>query len=131
MLTTLVLVVHVLLTIALVVVVLLQRSEGGVLGVGGGSGGLMTARGAANLLTRATTWLAIGFVTTTIALAFLYSGERSSRSRLSDSLEKQAPSVPLATPTPLPAAPAPLPATTPGNPAPAAPQTKSEVPIAQ
>ena len=67
---TLVLTVHILIAVALVVVVLLQRSEGGGLGIGGG-GGFMTARGTANLMTRTTTILAIGFFTTTIILAIL------------------------------------------------------------
>ena len=67
---TLVLTVHILIAVALVVVVLLQRSEGGGLGIGGG-GGFMTARGTANLMTRTTTILAIGFFTTTIILAIM------------------------------------------------------------
>jgi len=54
-------------------VVLLQRSEGGGLGIGGGGsgGGFMTARGTANLMTRLTAILAVGFFTTTIILAIL------------------------------------------------------------
>ncbi len=71
---TLVLTVHILIAVALVVVVLLQRSEGGGLGIGGGGGGgggFMTARGTANLMTRATTILAICFFTTTIILAIM------------------------------------------------------------
>ena len=71
---TLVLTVHILIAFALVVVVLLQRSEGGGLGIGGGGGGgggFMTARGTANLMTRTTTILAIGFFTTTIILAIM------------------------------------------------------------
>ncbi len=47
-------VIHILIVIALVAVVLLQRSEGGVLGSGGGSGNFMTGRGQANALSRAT-----------------------------------------------------------------------------
>jgi preprotein translocase subunit SecG len=56
---------------ALVGVVLMQRSEGGGLGIGGGGspGGLMNARGAADFLTRTTKWLAVLFVTLAIALA--------------------------------------------------------------
>ena len=68
---TLVLTVHILIAVALVVVVLLQRSEGGGLGIGGGGGGFMTARGTANLMTRTTTILAIGFFATTIILAIM------------------------------------------------------------
>lgn len=50
------LVFHILVSIALIAVVLLQRSEGGALGMGGGPTGMMTARGAGDLLTR-TTWI--------------------------------------------------------------------------
>ena len=53
----------------LVIVVLMQRSEGGGLGIGGSPGGLMGARGAADFLTRTTKWLAVAFVTLSIALA--------------------------------------------------------------
>jgi preprotein translocase subunit SecG len=101
---TLVLVIHVLLAIALVAVILMQRSEGGVLGVGGGTAGLMTARGASNLLTRATTWLTIAFVGTTIALAFLYSGSRAGASKVSDNIP--APTAPAPTAPAAPAVPA-------------------------
>lgn len=54
---------------ALVGVVLMQRSEGGGLGIGGGPGSLMGARGSADFLTRSTRWLAIAFVILSIALA--------------------------------------------------------------
>ncbi len=56
---------------ALVGVVLMQRSEGGGLGIGGGGtpGGALGARGAADFLTRATKWLAVAFVGLSIALA--------------------------------------------------------------
>ena len=54
----------------LVLLVLMQRSEGGGLGVGGGSpGGFMSARGAADFLTRATKWTAVVFVALAIVLA--------------------------------------------------------------
>ena len=58
---------------ALVCVVLMQRSEGGGLGIGGGGspGGLMNARGAADFLTRTTKWLAVVFVLLAITLAAL------------------------------------------------------------
>ena len=57
---------------ALVGLVLMQQSEGGGLGVGGGSpGGLMSARGAADFLTRSTKWLAVLFVALAIVLASL------------------------------------------------------------
>lgn len=73
MLTTLVLVIHTIIAAALVAVILLQRSEGGALGIGAGPSGMMTARGAANLLTRATSWLATAFIATSILLAVLHS----------------------------------------------------------
>ena len=72
---TVVLVVHLILAVALVGVVLLQRSEGGGLGIGGG-GGLMSVRGTANLLTRVTGILAAGFFMTSLTLAII-SGHRS------------------------------------------------------
>jgi preprotein translocase subunit SecG len=58
---------------ALVGIVLMQRSEGGGLGIGGGGspGGLMNARGAADFLTRTTKWLAVIFVILAIVLAAL------------------------------------------------------------
>ncbi len=63
-------VIHLMVVLALVGVVLLQRSEGGGLGIGGGSG-FMTARGAANALTRATAMLAVAFFATSLALSIL------------------------------------------------------------
>jgi preprotein translocase subunit SecG len=54
---------------ALVAVVLMQRSEGGGLGIGGSPTGALGARGAADFLSRATKWLAIAFVTLSIVLA--------------------------------------------------------------
>ena len=79
-----VLIVHLLLAITLVAVVLLQRSEGGALGMGGGStmGGMMTTRGTANLLTRATAVLAACFIATSLTLAILSSSNRAPTSIL-------------------------------------------------
>src|SRR5262245_64447826 len=67
---TVLIVIHLMVVIALVGVVLLQRSEGGGLGIGGGSG-FMTARGAANALTRATGILALAFFATSLSLSLL------------------------------------------------------------
>lgn len=67
---TILIVIHLLVVLALVGVVLLQRSEGGGLGIGGGSG-FMTARGAANALTRATAMLAVAFFVTSLSLSIL------------------------------------------------------------
>lgn len=67
---TIIIVIHLMIVLALVGVVLLQRSEGGGLGIGGGSG-FMTARGAANALTRATAILATAFFISSLALSLL------------------------------------------------------------
>jgi preprotein translocase subunit SecG len=69
--TTVLLVVHLMIALALCGVVLLQRSEGGALGIGGGGGGFMTGRGTANLLTRTTAVLAAAFFLTSIGLTLL------------------------------------------------------------
>ncbi len=69
---TVILTVHVLIVLGLIGIVLLQRSEGGALGIGGGGGGgggFMTSRGAANALTRTTSVLAAMFFATSISLA--------------------------------------------------------------
>ena len=73
----------------LVLVVLLQRSEGGGLGIGGGGspGGLMSARGAADFLTRTTKWLAVLFVGISIVLAGLAVNVTSGRD-IDDSLDR-------------------------------------------
>ena len=70
--TTILLTIHIIIALALVGTVLLQRNEGGGLGIGGSSGGgFMTARGTANLLTRTTAILAALFFATSIGLAIL------------------------------------------------------------
>ncbi len=75
---TILLVIHLIIAIALVAVVLLQRSEGGALGIGGGSGGgmsgFLTGRSTANLLTRTTAILAAIFIVTSLTLAKLSGG---------------------------------------------------------
>ena len=82
--TAVILVIHLLLAIALVCVVLLQRSEGGALGRGGGGGmgGFMTGRATADLLTRTTTVLAACFMASSLTLAILASNERQPSSIL-------------------------------------------------
>ena len=73
---------------ALVGLVLMQRSEGGGLGIGGGGspGGLMSARGAADFLTRTTKWVAVLFVVLAIVLGALAVGNTSGR-EIDDSLD--------------------------------------------
>lgn len=71
---TVVLVIHIMVAAALVGLVLLQRSEGGALGIGGGGGaggGFMSGRGAANLLTRVTAVFAAAFFVTSILLTLI------------------------------------------------------------
>ena len=67
---TVVIVIHLMVIIALVALVLMQRSEGGALGIGGG-GNFMSARGQGNVLTRSTAILAAAFFVTSIALTVL------------------------------------------------------------
>ena len=70
---TVVLVIHLLIAVSLVGVILIQKSEGGGLGIGGGGGmgGMMTARSTANLLTRTTAILAGCFFFTSVTLAIM------------------------------------------------------------
>ena len=75
---TFLLVVHAIIAAALVAVILMQRSEGGGLGMGGSPSGLMSARGAADFLTRTTAILATIFVVLSIALAVLATLSRPS-----------------------------------------------------
>lgn len=79
--TTVILVIHVLIAIAMVAVVLVQRSDGGALGgLGGGAfGGVMSGRQSANLLTRTTAVLAGAFMTTSMVLAIFASGTSGPR----------------------------------------------------
>ena len=106
---SIVLVIHLILAIALVGAVLLQKSEGGALGMsgggggGGGMGGFMTGRGAADLLTRTTAILAACFMATSMILAILAADTRTQGSILdkpqaapSAPVKPTGPSVPLA-----------------------------------
>ena len=93
---TLVLTIHILIAVGLVITVLLQRSEGGGGGIGGGGGGgggFMTARGTANLLTRVTTALAVGFFSTTIILAIM-AGAGKKPVSIVDDVIKEKPATP-------------------------------------
>ena len=71
---TVLLAIHLLITITMIAVILIQRSEGGGMGLGGGNmGGMMSARGTANLLTHTTAVLAAIFFVTSLSLAILAS----------------------------------------------------------
>jgi preprotein translocase subunit SecG len=72
---TVVIVIHLMIVATLIGAVLLQKSEGGGLGVGGGAG-FMSSRGTANLLTRTTAVLAVGFFITSLFLSWLASYDR-------------------------------------------------------
>jgi preprotein translocase subunit SecG len=80
MLQTILLVVMILISVALTAVILLQRSEGGALGMGGGPSGFMTARGASNLLTRTTSILGTLFFLCAIGLTITGNISRGGRS---------------------------------------------------
>src|SRR5947208_8167793 len=115
-------VIHVLIALALIGVIMLQKSEGGALGMGGGGmSGFMTGRSTANLLTRTTTFLAVAFFITSIILVKL-----SSPSGAPSSIVDQgpAPGSPLIPPAGAPVTPSPtaplLPASPPGPSAPLA-----------
>ena len=88
---TVVLVIHLLIAIALVGTVLLQRSEGGALGMGGGMGGFMTGRATANLLTRATGILAAGFMVTSLVLALMGTAQSNKARSILDAPAATAP----------------------------------------
>lgn len=78
--STVILLIHVMIAVALVGVILLQRSEGGALGIGGGGagGGFMTGRSAGNALTKTTAILAACFFVTSLTLSILATHQRGS-----------------------------------------------------
>jgi len=100
---TFLLILHLFVTLSLIGVVLLQRSEGGGLGVGSsqGMGGFMSGRGTANLLTRTTAILGTLFFVLSIALALVNRGSVQQRSILDSPPPAAAPAAPA-----LPALPA-------------------------
>jgi preprotein translocase subunit SecG len=136
-----IIVIHLMVIMALIAVVLLQRSEGGALGIGG-SNQFLSSRGQGNVLTRVTTILGIVFFLTSVSLTILSRLEPPPSSILNSVQSTVAPSPPtapgtgipsssagtLVAPTPLvpgpgpaaPVSPAPLPAA-PATPAPATP----------
>jgi preprotein translocase subunit SecG len=104
---TLLLVIEIIIAMALIIFVLLQRSEGGALGMGGGGGGLgglFSPRGASDTLTRTTAILAVLFFVTCLGLNLLVRNSHEDRSIL------DSPSSPARTaqPLPKPVAPAPV-----------------------
>jgi preprotein translocase subunit SecG len=130
MLQNVLLVIHLMLAIGMVGVILIQRSEGGGLGIGGGNaGGFMTTRSTANLLTRITGTLAGLFMLTSLVLAYIASHNHQPAGSLFDSggAPIEAPAVPGPASQGAPVAP---PSGAPAS-APAAPEepAKPSVPI--
>ena len=102
------LVVHAIIAAVLVTVILMQRSEGGGLGMGGSPSGLMSARGAADFLTRATAVLAVVFVSLSIVLAVMAASRQNAKidTTLARPAGQTAPAVdPAAPPAAAPATP--------------------------
>jgi preprotein translocase subunit SecG len=108
---TILLVIHLMIAVALVATILLQRSEGGALGIGGGGGGgLVSNRGAGNLLTRASAVLAGLFFLTSISLTLLARNDSRNNSILDVvPVDATAPLVPGTDGEALPTTPAPAP----------------------
>jgi preprotein translocase subunit SecG len=105
-------IIHVAIAVALVGVILLQKSEGGALGMGGGGmSGFMTGRTTANLLTRTTGFLGLGFFVTSVLLVLLSQHAGPVRSLIDQGpapSTQEAPAPAPATPLPSPAPSAPL-----------------------
>jgi preprotein translocase subunit SecG len=131
--STLLIAIDVLVCLALICVVLLQRSEGGAFGMGGGPTGLVTARGAGDLLTR-TTWILFGlFLVLSLGLTLLGAHDRATSSIVEKLKLQHANPNELNQPVaPPPGSPGPLPTgPTPGSllaPPPASPTPASPTP---
>lgn len=95
--------VHLVVALALIGLVMLQRSEGGALGIGGGSGNLFSSRGVGNTLTRATAMLAACFFATSVALTMLANHKSGTTSIIDTGAASQ--TAPAGGTAPAPAAP--------------------------
>lgn len=84
-------VVQALVAAALVGVILMQQSEGGGLGMGGSPSGMLSARGAADFMTRTTTILAVLFVALSITLAAIAAGKSDNAAPIENTLDRSAP----------------------------------------
>jgi len=125
---TFLLIVQTMVAVALIALILMQRSEGGGLAGGGSPAGMMSARGASDFLTRGTAILACIFVSMSILLAALAAGQRTDRiidPNLARPIAPAQPAPSTAPPAAAPGAPA-----TPARPAPAQ-GNQSGVPLAQ
>jgi preprotein translocase subunit SecG len=90
---TVLIVIHLMVVLAMVGVVLLQKSEGGGLGIGGG-GGFLTSRGTSNVLTKTTATLAVVFFVTSLLLSWLAGLDRKPRSILEGGAPATTPGAP-------------------------------------
>lgn len=81
--------IHLIVAIAMVTTILLQRSEGGALGIGGGAGGMMTARGAGDALSKTTKWLAIIFLANSLLLGWYAAQDNEGTSVIDQALEQE------------------------------------------
>src|SRR5271170_3067145 len=126
-------VVHVLIALALIGVVMLQKSEGGALGMGGGGmSGFMTGRSTANLLTRTTAILAAAFFATSILLVMLSNYTRAPRSIIDEGgPPPTAPVGPAAPVAPAPPAESSAPPASPTVPAAPPPAAEPSAPLAK
>ena len=127
---TFLLIVQTVIAATLVAVILMQRSEGGGLGVGGSSSGFMTARGAADFLTRSTAVLGGLFVTLSIALA-AYAGVQRQPNKVDTSLANTVAPAPATPTVPLAGQPAPGTAAATANQAAPVENQSAPVPLAQ
>ena len=92
--------IHIIVAVGLVISVLLQRSEGGLGGLGGGMSNIMSSQSSNNFITKLTLYLATGFIVTSLSLAILSSNSNKDSIIESDIInnikEKDVPTVPLA-----------------------------------
>ncbi len=93
--TVVLLIILLLVTVAMVGVILMQRSEGGALGIGGGPGGMMSGRSAESLLTRTTMILGIVFMGTCIVLAVMSGASTSGDSVTNELVEEDGSDLPF------------------------------------
>ncbi|MEM9048413.1 MAG: preprotein translocase subunit SecG [Pseudomonadota bacterium] len=120
-----VLTIHLIIAVFLIGVVLLQRSEGGALGIGGGGGGLVTGRGAATALSKLTWGLAIAFIITSLTLTVL-AAQRAAEESVLERISTETPD--SGTPTEAPIAPG-LSVLPPGLPQPEASEEEPTTPV--
>ena len=92
--------IHIIVAVSLVISVLLQRSEGGLGGLGGGMANIMSSQSSNNFITKLTLYLATGFIVTSLSLAIISSNSNKDSIIESDIInnikEKDVPTVPLA-----------------------------------